>query len=260
MAHDYVNPPWVLSSEITGSEVTWSRGEYVPGAAIWKAFQLPGSAPPARGIYLNQPSPMGDKVGGIWRNFALMLALLLGLAIAFAVFSRNETVFHSSYAFSAAKEGEPSFVTGDFDLTGRPTSLEVAVNTDLDNNWAFFNFALVNEDTGQAYDVGREVSYYHGADSDGSWDEGSRNSSVLIPAVAPGKYYLRVEPEMDEGAVTYDLTLRHDVPTYMWFWIAAGLLLIPPVLYTVRAKSFETQRWMNSDHPPIRVSSNDGDA
>jgi hypothetical protein len=259
IAHDYVNPPWVLSSEITGQEITWSRGEYVAGSAIWKAFQLPASAPPARGVYLNQPSPMGGKIGGIWRNFALMLALLLGLAIFFAVVSRRETVFRSSYAFSSAKEGEPSFVTGDFDLTGRPTSLEVAIKTDLDNNWTFFNFALVNEDTGQAYDFGREVSYYHGADSDGTWDEGSRNSSVLIPAVAPGKYYLRVEPEMDAGSVTYDLTLRHDVPNFAWFWIAAGLLLIPPVLYTVRARSFETQRWANSDHPPIRVSSNDGD-
>src|SRR5580658_8796415 len=56
-AHDYVNPPFVLSSEATQGEITWSRGEYVPGPAIWKAFQLPGSAPPAHGIYLNQPSP-----------------------------------------------------------------------------------------------------------------------------------------------------------------------------------------------------------
>jgi hypothetical protein len=257
--HDYVNPPWVLSAEITRDEITWSRGEYIPGLAIYKAFGIAGGAPPARGVYLNQPSPMGDKVGGMWVSFMVMLVLLLGLAIFFVTFSRQETVFRSTYSFSSSQRGEPSFVTGDFDLTGRPATLEVALNTNLDNNWAYFNFALVNEDTGQAYDFGREVSYYHGADSDGSWDEGSRNSSVLIPTVAPGKYYLRVEPEMDAGSVSYELTLRHDVPSYIWFLLAAGLLLIPPVLYTIRARSFETQRWMNSDHPPIRVSSNDGD-
>ncbi|HEY1755462.1 MAG TPA: DUF4178 domain-containing protein [Bryobacteraceae bacterium] len=253
VAQDYVNPPWVLSSEATNQEITWSRGEYMPGSAIWKAFQLPGSAPPAHGVYLNQPSPMGDKVGGIWTNFAIMLALLLGLAIFFAVFSRRETVFRSSYSFASGQQGEPSFVTGDFDLTGRPASVEVAVNTNLDNNWTYFNFALVNEDSGQAYDFGREVSYYHGADSDGSWDEGSRTASAIIPAVTPGKYYLRVEPEMDSGSVSYDLTLRHDVPNYSWFWLAAGLLLLPPIIYTIRARSFETQRWMNSDHPPVRT-------
>jgi hypothetical protein len=252
VADDFTAPPFVLSSEVTPDETTWSKGEYVPGAEIWKAFNLPGRAPAARGVYLNQPSPMGANVGGLWANFALMLALLLALAIFFAIVSRKETVFRSSYAFSSVQQGEPSFVTGDFDLTGRPASLEVAVNTNLDNNWTYFNFALVNEDTGQAYDFGREVSYYHGVDSDGSWDEGSRDSAVLIPAVTPGKYYLRVEPEMDSGAVDYNLTLRHDVPNYTWFWIAAGLLLLPPIIHTVRARSFETQRWMNSDHPPIR--------
>jgi hypothetical protein len=252
VADDFIAPPFVLSSEITPDEVTWSKGEYTPGAEIWKAFKLPGSAPPARGVYLNQPSTMGTNVGGIWANFALLLALLVGLAIFFTIFSRRETVFRSSYAFSSVQKGEPSFVTGDFDLTGRPTSLEVAVNTDLDNNWTFFNFALVNEDSGQAYDFAREASYYHGTDSDGAWDEGSRNFSVMIPAVTPGKYYLRVEPEMDSGTVSYNLTLRHDVPNYTWFWLAAGLLLLPPVIYTIRARSFETQRWMNSDYPPVR--------
>jgi hypothetical protein len=257
--HDYVNPPYVLSAETTDDEITWSRGEYIPGSTIWKAFGLKSSAPAAQGVYLNQPSPMGDKIGGIWTNFALMFALLVGLAVFFAIFSKQETVFHSAYSFASGQTGEPSFVTGDFDLTGRPAALEVAVKTDLDNNWSFFNFALVNEDTGQAYDFGREVSYYHGSDSDGSWDEGSRNDSVMIPSVPPGKYYLRVEPEMDSGAETYDLTVRHDVPNYTWFLLAFGLLLIPPLWYTIRARGFETHRWMNSDHPPVLVGRSDGD-
>ena len=43
--------------------------------------------------------------------------------------------------------------------------------------------------------------------------------------------------------------LRHDVPNYTWFLIAFGLLLIPPICHTIRARGFETQRWMKSDHP-----------
>ena len=225
---DYVNPPYALSSESTGGEMTWSQGEYIAGSVVWKAFALEGAAPPAKGTYLNQPSPYQGGIGGIWTSFAIMLALLIGLALFFATFSRQETVFRSRYAFASGQTAEPSFVTSDFTLTGRPATLELAVNTNLDNNWTYFNFALVNEDTGQGFDFGREVSYYHGSDSDGPWDEGSRNSSVMLPSVAPGKYYLRVEPEMDSGAVDYSLTLRHDVPNYTWFLIAFGLLLIPP--------------------------------
>ena len=54
---------------------------------------------------------------------------------------------------------------------------------------------LVLEETGAALDVGREVSYYHGVDSDGSWSEGSRDDNALIPAVPAGRWFLRIDPE-----------------------------------------------------------------
>jgi hypothetical protein len=40
------------------------------------------------------------------------------------------------------------------------------------------------------------------------------------------------------------------VPGYGWFWLAALLLLIPPIFVTIRAASFETRRWATSDYPP----------
>lgn len=255
--HDYVNAPYVLSSEITEGEINWSHGEYIDGSAIWKAFGVEGGVPNPQGVYLNQPSPLAGNVGDIWRAFAAMAMMLVALAVLFAIFSRKETVFHNSYSYASGQTTDASFVTSDFDLTGRPTTLELAVNTDLDNNWTYFNFDLVNEDTGQGYDFGREVSYYHGADSDGPWDEGSRASTVMLPSVAPGKYYLRVEPEMDSGSVTYNLTLRHDVPNYTWFLIAFVLLLIPPIAYTIRARGFEAQRWANSNQSLARFSPNE---
>jgi hypothetical protein len=249
-ADDFVDAPTVLSSESTDDEVTWSRGEYTGGAEIWKAFGLPGSAPRARGVYLNQPSPFAGKVGGIWSTMFLMLALLVGLAIAFAAVSPKQVVFEQSYTFAPLPGVEPSFVTNDFDLKDRTATLELAINTDLADNWAYFNFALINADTGDALDFGREVSFYR--DSDGN--EGSPSSAVLIPSVAPGRYYLRVEPEMETGRrsqMRYHLTLRHGVPAYGWFWIAGLLLLIPPIFYTMRARSFETRRWSESDYPAV---------
>ena len=84
LADDFVHPPFVLSSETTNDEVTWSKGEYVKGADLWKAFGLPGSAPRPQGTYLNQPSPYQGKVGGTWGLFALMLLVLLVVAGMFA--------------------------------------------------------------------------------------------------------------------------------------------------------------------------------
>jgi len=262
---DFVHPPSVLSSETTQDEITWSRGEYTPAADIWKAFALPGKPVPGRGVYENQPSPYAGKTGGRWVLFFLMLAVLLCLATFFTAFSQNNVVFHDSYHFTTLNNADKdaSFVTSIFKLDGRTAGLELTVHADVQNNWAYFNFALINDDTGSAYDFGREVSYYYGSDSDGAWNEGSQTSTVYIPAVPPGHYYFRVEPEMDTAtgpyrkasarynAMVYEITLRHDVPNYSWFWIAALLLLIPPVFSTIRARSFEVKRWMQSDYPPV---------
>jgi len=267
IADDFVDPPTVLSSETTQDEITWSRGEYTPGAEVWKAFGLAGSAPPARGVYLNQPSPI--KGAGLWGTYGLFLAILVALAIFVGTFTRNQVVFQQSYQFQTPDAREPSFVTPVFDLKGRTSSLELSVHSNVINNWAYFNFALINSETGDAYDFGREVSYYAGSDSDGPWTEGSQDSTAYIPSVPAGKYYLRVEPEMDanEGGhlvrmasgrvmhvnqVAYQITLKRDVPNYFWFWIAAALLAIPPLFHSMRAKRFEVQRWMQSDYPPVR--------
>jgi hypothetical protein len=126
----------------------------------------------------------------------------------------------------------------------------VSIYTDLYNNWAYFNLALINEATGQGYDFGREVSYYTGRDSDGTWSEGNPRDHAIIPEVQPGRYYLRVEPEMPKNAASmiYTLEIKRAVPSAAFFWIATALLLIPPVWATWRAAAFETRRWAQSDY------------
>jgi hypothetical protein len=264
LADDYVAPPLLLSSETTNDEVTWSQGEYIPGAEIWAAFKLEGSPPRTEGTYLNQPSPYTGKVWGIWKMFLLMELLLFVLMVAFAMVSQRDVVLEETRQFSALDKGEPSYVTTPFELKGRAAPVELAVTTDLSNNSANFGFALINQDTGQAYEFNKEISYYFGSDSDGSWSEGKSSGTVTIPSVPPGNYYLRVEPEMDPSgsaakAMSYHLTLTHDAPSFVWFLFAAALLLIPPVWYTIKAKAFETRRWADSDYAPGASSSSSDD-
>ena len=42
--------------------------------------------------------------------------------------------------------------------------------------------------------------------------------------------------------------MRRDVAHTGWLWLALILLAIPPILTTLRAGSFETQRWQDSDY------------
>jgi len=254
---DFISPPYMLSSESTDGEVTWSIGEYIEGAKIWQAFKLPGSAPPRSGIFANQPSPYRGGVGSAWRTWLWLNVALFLLLLFFSMFKANREVFKDEYVFVPGRSAS-AFVTPTFELTGRESNIELAVRTNLDNNWAYFSFALINEETGQAFDFAREVSYYH--DSDGS--EGSRNSTVIVPGVPSGRYYLRIEPEMTASFDTdmrYQINVRRDVPNNSFFLIAAGLLLIPPIFRTIRSSRFEAQRWSQSDFAPKTVSAGGDD-
>jgi hypothetical protein len=258
---DYVSPPRVISAEKTGNEITWSMGEYVSGRDIWKAFRLPGDPPASIGVYENQPSPLSAEVKMVWTLAAAFLVLLVALMVAVFFIARDEQIFSQSYTFNTNVRGEPSFVSDEFELKGRTSNVELSTTAHVDNKWIYLNYALINEDTGHAYDFGREVSYYHGYDSDGAWTEGSQKDTVVIPSVPPGHYYLRVEPESEyyRGTIYYSITLTRDVPQISFFGLGALALLIPAGLVTWRSINFEHLRWAESDYGSAGGSSSSGD-
>ena len=58
----------------------------------------------------------------------------------------------------------------------------------------------------------------------------------------------------------YDLTLRRDVTSEAFYWIAALLILVPPVFLSLRAAGFEKSRWQEGgDVVPGSESESGGD-
>jgi Domain of unknown function (DUF4178) len=247
---DYISPPRVISSEGSGNEVTWSLGEYLTGRDIWKAFKLEGEPPVPIGVYENQPSPLSANVKVVWALVGVFLMALLLLAAGVYGMESDEQVFEQTFEFNTSAKGEASFVTDIFQLKGRTSNVELTTSADVDNNWIYLNYALINQDTGHAYDFGREVSYYHGYDSDGAWTEGKTTNTVTVPSVPPGNYYLRVEPESDpdKGLIRYTVTITRDVPQASFLGLGLLALLIPAGLITWRSLNFEHLRWSESDY------------
>jgi hypothetical protein len=250
---DYIAPPCVLSGEQTDktSEITWSHGTYIAGKEVWQAFRLQGSPPPVSGIYANQPSPYTGKVGSLWRMYVWLLLMLFVFMIVLSFVLGGKTVFQQSYDFDPRATGEASFVTPEFQLNEPTGNVEVSIKTDLENNWTYFNLALIDVDDGHAYNFGREVSYYEGRDSDGNWTEGHKTDSVKISSIPAGNYYLRVEPESDKDRIAspvhYQITVRRRVLSWSYFFLAALFLGIPPVVRIWRSHKFERDRWSESD-------------
>jgi hypothetical protein len=173
--------------------------------------------------------------------------------VAGYLLSGGKQVFSDNYHFSRGARTEMSFVTPVFHLEGRMSNVELTTKTNLGNSWAYFNYALINDETGQSWDFGREVSYYSGRDSDGSWSEGSREDDVTLSNIPSGRYYLRVEPELDPALslLDYSIAVRRDVAVPGWFWFIAVLLFVPPAVTAFRRFSFERRRWAESDYAPV---------
>ena len=258
VARDFVCPPYLLSQEVSGSDAVWVHGEYLEPEEVWAGFGMADFPPARRGVAPAQPNPheaaWKDIRGWFWGlSFAAVAAyfFLSGL-------SRNEQILNRSFDY-AATQTEKSQVTDEFNIQGRTSNVEVRVEANVDNRWAYFAMALINSQTGEALDFGREVSYYHGIDDGEAWSEGAQRDTVYLPRVKAGTYYLRVEPESDSPAFTYTVHLKRDVPRISRLFYALLLLMLPAVWVKLRHYNFEAARWLESDHPWTTESDDDDD-
>lgn len=251
LARDFVSPPYILSAEGTTHEVTWSKGTYTSPVAIAKAFSLKKALPRPVGVFANQPNPYVGAAGKIVRWFGLFLiALVLMFGINTAL-SGNTEVYRNAFTFVHGTDDEAAFVTPMFALAGRPSNVEIAIASQLDNDWAYFTLSLINEATGETRDASRQVSFYSGVDSDGSWTEGSRNGNVRIASVPSGSYFLRVAPEGGEPlkrSADFTISVRRDVPNYTFYVIALFALALPALFSFMPSATFESRRWAESDY------------
>jgi hypothetical protein len=250
----------MLSEEETPEETTWSLGTYTPAAQIWNAFGLKTKVPHSRGVYANQPDEFQSRAGSMAKRYLLFVAVIAALVLIRLVTASRETVYAANTAFFRPDLPADSlaFVTPTFSVRGRTADLEVTTEAQVDNGWAYFEYALVNEATGTTYEFGREVSYYHGRDEDGNWTEGSKRDRAVLPSVPPGQYFLRVAPEaqVPTGLLEYRIIVRRDVPMLTPYLIALALLALPPIFVALRAWGMESARWKESDYAP---SSDDDD-
>jgi uncharacterized protein DUF4178 len=248
LVEDYVNSPLILSHEQTKDESTWSIGEYLDGDAVWKAFGLTGRPPERTGVGAAQPSPYRPHS----RTMLLVLVAFLGAALlvhlAFLALSQQRLVLDAAWSYDPQAPSTASAESEPFVLSGRASNLVVEISTTLSQNWAYFTLTLVDADTGSARTFGREVQYYSGHDSDGSWTEGAPWDRAWLPSVPAGRYVLVVEPESPRP-VRYRVRLTRDVPRPLWLWLTLALLVAPPLFFWWRQWRFEQRRWEDSDHP-----------
>jgi hypothetical protein len=72
---------------------------------------------------------------------------------------------------------------------------------------------------------------------------------------------LRVEPGGEPGSrapVDYSLRVRRDRPAWVFYGMALMLLIVPPLVSTLRHATFEHARWSQSDHAAGNADDEEG--
>ena len=93
MCNDYVDPPLMLSSESTGTEITWTIGEYVEGPELWKAFGLKGKPPR---LVRRQPSRTRARSGASGSPSCVRRGRILANAVLHAAVAVRPNPSHST--------------------------------------------------------------------------------------------------------------------------------------------------------------------
>lgn len=250
---DFVAPPLLLSRDRSDKEISWSLCRYVEPDLIRQAFKLPAALPEPSGVYANQPNPWETTHRKVCRLFWLLALAAFVLQMWFVFAAGGQRLLRQDLVFSPQTADE-TVTTGAFELKGKPQKLVVTNSTSLDNNWIGLGLTLVDKNSGTAWPATREISYYSGHDSDGSWSEGSRSDEVVFAAIPPGTYYFAIDPDLaPENPVPVRNTLEVSSGGAGWsnYVLLMIFLAAFPIFTRLRHAAFEAGRWAESDHAPV---------
>jgi len=240
-----------ISTEITAKELQASEGVHVEPEEVAAAFE--GTRLPRRsGVGMVQPNRARPRAD--WALYGVAVLALLALRVFFGITHADELVFPRTTfgPTPQVKEQETVQFSEPFEVSAARGNLRVELAVPgIQQGWVGLNGALVNMESGKVTTFATSAQYYSGVSGGERWSEGSGRGRTWLGSIPAGTYRLRLASTgWDKGlGMSYDLSVRSQVPRSMWLVLGLILLLPLPVIASVRWWSFEYQRWKNSDHP-----------
>ena len=256
---DYVSPPYILSKEVTTTEVpdakkgkkrvtgeiNWSLGTYVTPAQIEKSFNVSGLPRPS-GIAPNQPY----RYKWIYKYWIILLlaALLIGFG-TFVTSGSTKEVFRQTVTFQPLPDadGTQVYFSEPFELAAR-RNIRIIGESPVQNTWVYLEGDLINDDTGLVQSFPIDISYYQGVEDGEAWTEGSQKDSADTSSMPAGKYVLRLEGQWEkwQQPATVSVRVEQNVTNGFNFLLVLILISIVPVIMGIYHISFERRRWAES--------------
>lgn len=247
---EYIMGTSMISKERTPDGICWYKGQYIAPATIKEAFSL-SEIPDKEGVGMLQPF-LGKFSSESLKAVVIILAIFITLAqFYFDAVAKEELAFKQSY-FITDSLNKKEIYSQVFELKHGLANVEIKVATNIINNWMYTAITLVNEATGDLYNLDLEAEYYTGVDGGESWSEGESWVSKVISQVPEGKYFMIIYPDKPTSmsSVNLDISVTRDVFILSNGLIAIAVLGIFPAFYFYRKERFEKKRWYNSNYSP----------
>lgn len=250
---DYIAPPAMLSSERSGTEISWSLSTYMTPGEVERAFAPVAVATPRiTDVAGNTPVALGRAD----RYLAWGIAALCAVAIAvFAVMDTRRAyattmsippgVPPAADGSGATPDSDHVAFTDQFQLVGGK-NVVIELDADVNNDWAYTACDLVNVDTGDVTSFDANLEYYQGVEDGESWSEGHHQMKQFLGPRPAGNYMLRLESQHGgAGSTTLDVVVEQGV--FHWTIFGWALLLLGVVTAAVagRVLTVEKKRWFN---------------
>lgn len=248
---EYIAPPYLLGLELNERSMLWYKGEYMDRNEVAKAFRLAaGNLPQKSGIGYTEPALKTKFSDNSLIGLCVILALfIVGFQVFLSGTSQEKTVFRKSYDKPPVSDTQKVIITPSFDLAGSSKSLDVTLESPVDNQWFYADLTLVNETTGVEYNFSKEVAYYHGYESGESWTEGSTVGEAFLSKIPGGRYHINIYPEFG-ASNSFTIWVVRDVSSLSNMFITLIAVLLFPAIYFVWKHNRETKRWSESDYSP----------
>ncbi|HKP83308.1 MAG TPA: DUF4178 domain-containing protein [Pyrinomonadaceae bacterium] len=242
---DYVKPPYMLSKELSASEINWSQGTYMEVPQIEKAFSVSGLPRPS-GVAPNQPY----KHKWIYKYWLAFIVLVLLLGFVTLVFSGStRQVFSQTVTLPPLpnEDGTQVFFSEPFELEGR-RNIRIIGDSAVQNTWVYLEGDLINDETGVVQSFPIDISYYQGVEDGESWSEGGQEDSAYTSSMPAGRYVLRLEGQWERWQQPAVVTVKIEQNVTRGFNLLVALILlsIGPIAMLIYHISFEHKRWSES--------------
>lgn len=263
LVKEYILPPFLITSEKGENKKHWFKGEYLAVEELDEALQGKIRLPESFGVGVLEPYKPRVRFTELMQISVVAVIILLVIQM---YFTKSELVFEKSFYYDTVNEmrtvgngydSSKVYISPSFQLKNGNANVEFTLDANVDNNWLETDIVLINDKTGDEYNVSMGVEFYSGVEGGESWTEGSHETDAMIEKVPEGLYHLEISPSTTFPSLVsnFSLKMHRGVAVYGGFIFILLLLSIYPVISYYQERTFEYRRWQASDYSPFEEDS-----